>query len=111
MIDEVGPCCVCGHDDGTVRNIVFMPFEAPAGFRGWGCSVCDLPARGALAVVCDDCVGDQGKVRLICGGERITEGARLKLKGFVKTPFRHRKAAHQMYSLEPATVSSGRRLL
>lgn len=54
---DLGPCCCCGREqDGSVRNLVMLDFEAPAGTVGWGCVQCHQPMRGATALVCDDCI-------------------------------------------------------
>lgn len=55
--NRFGPCCIC---EGTVDvwNLITLPFPAPIPGTGWGCTVCNLPADGAIAVVCDACVGE-----------------------------------------------------
>lgn len=50
-----GPCCICGKEDETVRNIAFLSKKAPVPGTGWGCVQCDLPPDGAVAIVCDEC--------------------------------------------------------
>jgi hypothetical protein len=40
----------------------------PTPGRGWGCVVCDLPADGALAVVCDACLEKRAPLRFACQG-------------------------------------------
>ena len=54
---SLGSCCVCGKVDDTVRNLVALPWRLPVEYRGkgWGCVVCDLPADGVMAVICDQC--------------------------------------------------------
>jgi hypothetical protein len=52
---DFGPCCVCGKEDATVRNIMMLNKRTPAGY-GWGCLQCDLPMEGAIAVICDECL-------------------------------------------------------
>jgi len=50
-MDSLGSCCACGKpDDGSVRNVLCLAFEAPKGFNGWGCFVCGIPSKGAIAV-------------------------------------------------------------
>lgn len=56
MPSEFGPCCACGKDDDTVRNICTLPYKASVPGTGWGCVVCGLPPDGAVTVLCDDCV-------------------------------------------------------
>lgn len=74
-----GPCCACGRPDPTVRNLVSLPFEAPAGVGVvWGCKVCGLmPGRGAVAILCDACVEAGRKITQIIGGTRATDKMRL----------------------------------
>lgn len=61
--ESLGTCCLC-ETDRNVRNILALPKKSPTPGTGWGCAVCDLPADGAMAVVCDDCL------KLIEGGAR-----------------------------------------
>lgn len=52
----LGPCCVCERRGG-VRNVLQLEFKSPSPGKGWGCLQCGLPADGAIAVVCDQCLG------------------------------------------------------
>lgn len=52
---DLGTCCRCEMADG-VRNIIMLPFKAPIAGHGWGNALTNLPADGAVAVVCDDCL-------------------------------------------------------
>jgi hypothetical protein len=73
--ESFGPCCIC---EGTVgvRNVLMLSQNSPTPGRGWGCVVCDLPSDGAIAVVCDACVGNaeahgltvSSLLRFACGG-------------------------------------------
>jgi hypothetical protein len=58
-ITDLGPCCLCeaphGNPANPVRTIWMLPVEGLDATRGWGCLQCDLPARGASAVLCDRC--------------------------------------------------------
>lgn len=38
-------------------NIVMLPFKSPSPGYGWGCFQCGLPMDGAIAILCDDCIG------------------------------------------------------
>ena len=97
----MGPCCVCGRaQDPSVRTIVMLDFRAPPGFIGWGCVVCDLPAIGATAIVCDVCVDayeDEVPERLkwIQGGQYATQGIRVPLDGFPREPHGHDLSKHE----------------
>jgi hypothetical protein len=64
----LGPCCACGADNSTVRNILSLDLKAPVPATGWGCVVCHLPNDGALAVLCDKCVQQQIKPTMACYG-------------------------------------------
>lgn len=70
-LPDFGPCCNCGRTDG-VRNIIMLSRRGPTPGRGWGCVVCGLPLNGAIAVVCDDCVGVEPK--FVCLGYPVTLG-------------------------------------
>ena len=44
-----GWCCACeGEISPRDPVVVFLPFQAPDGFRGWGCAQCHLPAGGSV---------------------------------------------------------------
>jgi hypothetical protein len=90
-------CCVCDHRGRSVRNLVFMNFEAPPGFVGWACVVCGLPPRGALAVICDQCAEAQvgmHSIRYILGGRYSFDDVRVPLEGFKFVPFVHDLSKH-----------------
>lgn len=59
-MDTYGTCCVCGKPDAE-HNLFQMDYKNPVKSEsGWGCVVCDLPAEGAVAVVCDACLNEHG---------------------------------------------------
>lgn len=100
-VPDLGPCCCCGRtQDGTVRNFLMLPFEAPAGHCGWGCVVCHLPMRGATAIVCDDCTAKYGsedlidRLKFIHGGAYAAQKIRVPLAGFERFPFGHCRELH-----------------
>jgi hypothetical protein len=95
---RIGPCCACGKDDRTVSNIVFFDFEGPAGFEGWGCVVCSLPPRGAVAVLCDSCRHLNAQPRFFCGGKYI--GDRVRVEIATRTPFAHDAVKHGLADVE-----------
>ena len=80
MSQDFGSCCVCEKHDPTVRNIVCVPWKLPVWLcgksAGWGCVVCDLPADGATAIICDQCEakhqGEEGWdwIRFVIGPRR-----------------------------------------
>ena len=49
-------CCSCAELKKTVRNFLCVPALGPSPGKGWGCVVCDIPANGAVAILCDDCI-------------------------------------------------------
>jgi hypothetical protein len=53
--DDLGPCCACKR--GGARNLLMLDRKAPVPGTGWGCVICDLPSDGAVAVMCDECLG------------------------------------------------------
>lgn len=53
---NLGTCCICGGAENVV-NIIMLPFKAKTPGSGWGCFQCGLPMDGAVAVLCDDCIG------------------------------------------------------
>jgi hypothetical protein len=73
----LGACCICmGEKD--VTTIVMLPVKNVVRGHGWGCVVCALPADGASAVLCSDCLNayaaGRAQLRLACGGYPETEG-------------------------------------
>jgi hypothetical protein len=93
---DFGPCCGCGKPhDATVRNVLYLDFEAPPGFCGWGCFVCGLEFRGALAIMCDACLVQPGVApKFIAGGRCLTDKLRVALEGYQRRPFGHIHARH-----------------
>lgn len=74
---DLGTCCVCANRR-LVRTIVMLNGRCPIPGRGWGCLVCNLPADGALAVVCDYCADDYfdgfAALRWFCTGHPGPDG-------------------------------------
>lgn len=87
MLDHetLGPCCNCGSQD-HVRHIVMLLRLAPIPGKGWGCVVCDLPNDGAIAVLCDNCRGDEPSA--VCVGYP-SEGVRLPVSALLSNVFDH----------------------
>src|SRR5215204_6029544 len=61
MNDEnlsLGKCCLCEVENESVRNIMTLHKKIPDDVKngGWGCFVCGLEPRGAVAVLCDGCL-------------------------------------------------------
>lgn len=59
MDDEssLGKCCICEAENRSVRNLITLHKKIPDGEKGgWGCFTCGSPSRGAVAVLCDDCL-------------------------------------------------------
>ncbi len=52
---DFGPCCACGKEDPSVRNILQLYLKTPVPGTGWGCVVCGTGLDGAVAVICDEC--------------------------------------------------------
>lgn len=87
---DFGPCCTCGTTEG-VTNIVMLSQRGPTPGKGWGCVVCDLPADGALAVLCDDCL--EKPIRSVCDGYP-KEGKRTPVEELPPGEFDHDAAKH-----------------
>jgi hypothetical protein len=90
---NLGPCCGCGASEG-VRSVMMLDRRGPTPGRGWGCLVCNLPADGAIAVLCDRCVVEDKPIRFVCRGYSATDG-RIPVEGFRNEPFHHDEAAHR----------------
>lgn len=90
---DLGPCCACGGLR-EVRNVVMMDIEAPEGFVGWGCLVCGLAPRGAIYVLCDECVAAEREPLFICGGRYATDHERVVLEGYDGAPHQHDASKH-----------------
>lgn len=87
---NLGACCVCGHTIG-VTNILMLDRLAPVPGTGWGCLVCGLPSDGAVAVVCDPCLGQTP--RFVCAGYPA-DGERAPYEDLPPDEFKHNEAAH-----------------
>lgn len=80
---STGPCCVC--EGSPARVIVYLPFRAPEGFRGWGCVQCGLEMRGAVALICDACadeyeaLGEALPLKTMCAGVYVMEQKRVPI--------------------------------
>src|SRR6476659_4409564 len=70
-LPDLGPCCGCERTDG-VKNVVMLHQRGVMPGRGWGCFVCGLPADGAVAVLCDACLGRAPK--FACRGYPAEDG-------------------------------------
>lgn len=94
LIPGFGPCCYC---EGDVKSpyLIMMEIEAPHGFKGWGCLICHLEARGAIAVFCEKCVLAQRVPIYVAAGRNLADNMRVRLDDkFQQRPFRHDPAAH-----------------
>lgn len=89
-----GPCCACGREDVPTPNILMLPKHAPVPGTGWGCTVCNLPFDGALAVVCSVCFAAHAPVRFAVSGFLATpEFQRVPVEALAG-PFQHDAEAH-----------------
>lgn len=64
---DLGPCCACGRDDRSVRNLLCLPYRVDWD-GGWGCLQCDVSAHGAVAVVCDACLAANAELKFAIKG-------------------------------------------
>ena len=82
---SLGPCCRCGKTLDVV-NVMMLNRRAPIAGTGWGCVVCGLAADGAVAVLCNDCVGHPPV--FVCAGYP-SAGARALHDDLDPEPFDH----------------------
>ena len=97
-VPKLGPCCACGRSDRLVRNMLSLDKKSPIAGRGWGCLVCDLPNDGAVAVVCDECLG--APLRWACRGYPGSDG-RVPFDSLAGT-HQHNMARHPEATAEAA---------
>lgn len=90
---DLGPCCACGKDDETVRNIYVLDRLAPVPGTGWGCVVCGLPPDGACAAICDECHEKKAELKWVQAGY-ATDKARILIRELPEEPFEHRMEFH-----------------
>jgi hypothetical protein len=96
-VPSLGPCCICERDTaGSVHNVIMLPFRNQVPGHGWGCVVCDMPADGATAVVCDECIelwrSGERDLAFACRGWPGTDG-RMPI-GELSEVFEHNRARH-----------------
>lgn len=87
----LGTCCAC---EGTenVRNVMMLDREAPPLTAGWGCLVCALPMKGALTVLCDECLKqDLAPIFIACNKDHK---GRVRADSYPITPFAHDLSKH-----------------
>src|SRR4051812_30358355 len=93
-----GPCCGSQTTAG-VTNVVMLDPRGPVPGQGWGCVVCGLPADGAVAVLCNDCVlayeDDPKVLRFACRGY-ATSGQRIPIDELPPGEHRHDEAKHAL---------------
>ena len=99
--ESLGKCCICETENESVRNLITLDKKIPdESLRGgWGCFVCGLPAHGAVAVLCDECLNleiESGKepmeVKFACIGYP-KENRRVEIEKLT-TDFRHDLSKH-----------------
>lgn len=90
---DFGPCCACGATGPTVRNLLMIERRAPVPGTGWGCVVCGLPADGAVAVLCDQCIDTRVSPRQACLGYPASL-ERMPIDELTE-PFTHDAARHR----------------
>jgi hypothetical protein len=90
---DFGPCCACRRSGPTVRNLICLDLRAPVAGTGWGCVVCGLPSNGAVAVLCDACMGASADIVDVCHGYAAT-GMR-SARAACTEPFVHDESKHE----------------
>lgn len=91
---DLGPCCACGKEGKTVRNILLLNKKALVPGTGWGCFVCHLPSDGASAVVCDECLKEKRPLKFAVAGF-ATMRMRVPI-GEITEPFGHDEGMHAL---------------
>lgn len=93
--DEIplGKCCGCEKEDATVRNVMMIDREAPPMTSGWGCLVCGLEPKGAVAILCDECLEKDVAPRWLVQGV-VAHGGRIEATAFPIVPFAHDVSKH-----------------
>lgn len=90
-----GPCCACEGEISPRPYVMFLEFEGPPGFHGWGCLPCALPTRGAIAVLCTGCMRAQKLPKFIAAGVNVGDNKRIRLDDkFQQIPFLHDPRRH-----------------
>lgn len=101
----LGKCCICERENETVRNVIMLHKKSPNEKGGWGCFVCGLEARGAVAVLCDFCLkrmtGNLAKIRFACLGYP-GENQRIEIEKLTEN-FEHNLSKHP--EIEPDSNS------
>jgi hypothetical protein len=92
---DLGPCCACGIEGDTVRNVWMLPRLAPRAGSGWGCALCCLPPNGAIAVLCDFCHQVEAPLRFAVVGNP-GDGVRIAISRLAPGVFEHDMRAHVM---------------
>lgn len=91
---NLGKCCICETETDAVRNIISLDKKIPDEERsgGWGCFVCGLPARGAIAVLYDECLDKKLEIKWACLGYP-KENRRIEIEKLT-VPFGHDLSKH-----------------
>ncbi len=74
----------------TMAEIEHVPSRTRT---GWGCVVCHLPSDGAVAVLCDYCLGRDGPPNQVCRGYPM-DGDRTPFAALDPAPFDHDPRFH-----------------
>jgi hypothetical protein len=99
---DLGPCCACGKEDETVRNVYLINKRAPVPSTGWGCVVCGLPPDGASAVLCDACHEANADIKYAIVGYPA-EKRRIPISDAPTEAFEHRLEFHRDEIVGPMT--------
>jgi hypothetical protein len=96
-----GRCCNCLRT-AMLPNIVALGRRHPTPGKGWGCVICGLPADGAVAVLCNGCMGAAASPRFVCEGYAAEPG-RVAFLDLAPDPFEHDMQAHAWEELDSLT--------
>jgi hypothetical protein len=96
LVQQLGSCCMCETTVGVV-NILMLPNRGLVPDHGWGCVQCNLPAHGAVAVLCDQCIlrytNEDEPLRFFCRGYPAVDG-RAPIAELPAEPFDHDPSKH-----------------
>jgi hypothetical protein len=91
-LEVTAPCCGCRRTRRLV--VVALPWRGPKRVYGWGCVVCGLPPRGALALLCAECAAAEVAPVEALAGETIGQPERVPVARLTE-PHRHDPARHR----------------
>lgn len=94
-------CCICQKHTKD-KNILMVKKKAPIPGTGWGCIICNLPADGAIATLCNECLAEvmakKAELKYVCEGY-APYGNLVDIKTLSEN-FDHDEIRHAIFELE-----------